>query len=134
MERDTSRPMTPFDNFTTPSALYVLKRMLPCTPPQTQRILGIYIKFFELRYTFDYFYGFSSGGSPASLLDYLKDSASPEEKEMMEQAEMMMEMLRMMQSSPEASGMPDLSDLFGTMFQGEESSAGTDSQKGEEKS
>ena len=112
MEQNPPRPMTPFDNLTTPPGLYALKLMLPYTPPSTQRMLGIYIKFLELRYTLSHFNGFGNADS-SRLFDLLKDYMGPEEQEMMEQMEMLMNMMEMMQGQPD---MPDMSDFLGGMF------------------
>lgn len=131
MEHKGPRPMTPFDNLVTPPMLYTLKLMLPYTPAQTQRTLGVYIKFLELRYTLEHFYGFSSQNSSGSILEGLKDYMGPEEKEMMEQMEMMMNMMEMMQNSPDASGMPDISDMFGGMFDGMPGMSDFGEQKGD---
>ena len=112
MEHKPPRPMTPFDNMVTPPFLYTLKLMLPYTPPSTQRMLGIYIKFLELRYTLSHFNGFGNADS-SRLFDLLKDYLGPEEQEMMEQMEMLMNMMEMMQGQPD---MPDMSDFLGGMF------------------
>lgn len=112
MEHKPPKPMTPFDNMVTPPFLYTLKLMLPYTPPSTQRMLGIYIKFLELRYTLSHFNGFGNADS-SRLFDLLKDYMGPEEQEMMEQMEMLMNMMEMMQVQPD---MPDMSDFLGGMF------------------
>ena len=112
MEHKPPKPMTPFDNMVTPPFLYTLKLMLPYTPPSTQRMLGIYIKFLELRYTLSHFNGFGNADS-SKLFDLLKDYMGPEEQEMMEQMEMLMNMMEMMQGQPD---MPDMSDFLGGMF------------------
>ena len=112
MEHKPPKPMTPFDNMVTPPFLYTLKLMLPYTPPSTQRMLGIYIKFLELRYTLSHFNGFGNADS-SRLFDLLKDYMGPEEQEMMEQMEMLMNMMEMMQEQPD---MPDMSDFLGGMF------------------
>lgn len=109
MEHTPPRPMTPFDNLTTPSHLYTLKLMLPYTPSSMQRTLGVYIKFSELRYVLEHFHGFGNPDS-SKIFDALKDYMGPEEKEMMEQMEMMMNMMEM------TKGQPDMSDMFGGMF------------------
>ncbi len=112
MEHKPPKPMTPFDNMVTPPFLYTLKLMLPYTPPSTQRMLGIYIKFLELRYTLSHFNGFGNADS-SRLFGLLKDYMGPEEQEMMEQMEMLMNMMEMMQGQPD---MPDMSDFLGGMF------------------
>lgn len=112
MEQKPPRLMTPFDNLVTPPNLYTLKLILPYTPLSMQRMLGIYIKFLELRHAFEHFYGFENSDS-SRILEALKDYMKPEEKEMMEQMEMMMNMMEMTQNQPDMS---DMSSLFGGMF------------------
>lgn len=113
MESKTLKPMTPFDNLVTPHFVYALKLMLPYTPRSMQRMLGLLLKFMELQYTMDHFYGFGNEKSPADALNTLKDFMSPEEQDMMEQMEMMMNMMEMMQDMPDTA---DISSMFGDMF------------------
>lgn len=112
MEQKPPRPMTPFDNLVTPPHLYTLKLMLPYTPPSVQRMLGIYIKFLELRHTMEYFHGFPASSSPSSILEELKEYMGPEEREQMEQMEGIMNMMEMMQSM---QSMSDGDDAFNPM-------------------
>lgn len=109
MEHKPLKPMTPFDHMVTPSNVYTLKLMLPYIPHSMQRMLGIYIKFMEFRYTIDRFIGFEESEA-SSVLDGLKEYMGPEEKEMMEQMEMIMNMMEMMKDQP------DMPDMFGSMF------------------
>lgn len=106
MDCKAPRLMTPFDELVTPPHLYTLKLMLPYTPPSAQRMLGIYIKFLELRNTLEHFQGFQRSDSN-SILEELKDFMKPEEREMMEQMKLfmnMMEMAQNMQAASEDSG------------------------------
>ena len=132
MEHKPPKPMTPFDNMVTPPFLYTLKLMLPYTPPSTQRMLGIYIKFLELRYTLSHFNGFGNADS-SRLFDLLKDYMGPEEQEMMEQMEMLMNMMEMMQGQPDMSDMSDfLGGMFGDMPHAPDSGTQNDVQKGDD--
>ena len=138
MEHKPPRPMTPFDNLVTPSGLYTLKLMLPYTPLSMQRMLGIYIKFLEFRYTLEHFHGFGNPDS-SQILSALKDYMAPEEKEMMEQMEMMMNMMEMMQGQPDMADMANMTgmaDIFGgmagDMFRTSDSGAQTTEQKGDD--
>lgn len=124
MERKTPKPMTPFDNMVTPPSLYTLKLLLPYTPSSNQRSLGIYIKFMELQYTMEHFYGFSfqknrktSGPASAtfSVFEDLKPYMAKEEMEMMEQMEMMMNMMEMVQGMQTAEGGGGASGGFNPM-------------------
>lgn len=105
MDCKAPRPMTPFDELVTPPHLYTLKLILPYTPPSAQRMLGIYVKFQEFKNTLEHFQGFHRSDS-GSILDELKNFMKPEEREMMEQMKMfmnMMEMAQNMQAAPEDS-------------------------------
>lgn len=107
MEHKAPRPMTPFDNLVTPPNLYTLKLMLPYTPPSVQRMMGIYIKFLEFKFTLDHFRGFPQKETGTSILEELKEYMGPEEREQMEQMEGMMNMMEMMQSMQSMSDDPD---------------------------
>lgn len=129
MEQNPLRPMTPFDNLTTPPHLYTLKLMLPYTPPSMQRMLGVYIKFLELRYAMEHFHGFGNPDS-SKIFDTLKSYMGPEEKEMMEQMEMIMNMMEMTKGQPDMSDM--FSGMFGDMLHMPDSDTQTDSGKGDD--
>lgn len=124
MERKSIKPMTPFDNMVTPPSLYTLKLLLPYTPSSNQRSIAIYIKFMEMQYTMDHFYGFSSSNgaqihgqnsAPLGIFEDLKPYMAKEEAEMMEQMEMMMNMMDMVQGMPTADGNANTSGGFNPM-------------------
>lgn len=116
MDQKEQKPMTPFDRRVTPEELYMLKLLLPYTPPFIQRFLGIFIKFMEFRYTWNYFQGFSISSSE-NVLQELKPYMRKEDQETMEQMESMMQMMDMMQSMQTSSENPqDIFSMFGTMF------------------
>ena len=104
MEARPPKPMTPFDCLITSDQLYTLKLLLPYTPPSAQRMLAVYIKFQEFRYTLEYFQGFPSAASPGQLFQDLKPYMTPTERETMEQMEGMVHMMELMQELPSASG------------------------------
>ena len=117
MEEKKPKPMTPFDCMLTPPHLYTLKLMLPYTPVNTQRMLGIYIKFLELRHTMEYFYGFSENFSSTSMLEQLKNYMDPSEREKMEQMMQMMNMMEMVQNLQSADALkgmfsPEQQEMF----------------------
>lgn len=91
-----SKPMTPFDKSVTPSYLYKLKLFLPFLPPDTQRFLGIYIKFLEFRFTLDFFQGLPFHTFSLQSLDELAPYMDDRERSMMEQVSSMMQMMQMM--------------------------------------
>lgn len=93
-----SKPMTPFDKSVTPSYLYNMKLLLSFLPPSTQRFLAIYIKFFEFRYTMDFFQGLPfhtfSFQSVEELMPYMDEN----ERNMMGQMSSVFGMMDQMQS------------------------------------
>lgn len=112
MERFPPKPMTPLDELVTPPFLYTLKLLLPYVPVSAQRMLAIFLKFFELKKTMEIFYGFDGGRkemSPDTILNDLKPYMNPEEQEMMEQMEgmkNMMDMMQQMQQTTDDSNTP----------------------------
>lgn len=113
MDQKDLKPMTPFDCHVTPDELYMLKLLLPYTPPFVQRFLGIFIKFLEFRYTWNYFQGFANASSENVLQD-LKPYMRKEEQEAMEQMESMMQIMDMVQNMQSSAEDPqDLFSMFG---------------------
>lgn len=98
MEQKPPKPMTPFDNATTPHHLYMLKLLLPYTPPSMQHILAVYIKVSELQYTIRHFSNLARCEMNTNLFSELKPYMEPEEKEQLEQMEDMMNMMEMVQN------------------------------------
>lgn len=47
--------LTPFDRLTSSTQLQMLKLMLPYMPPGNQRMLAVYVRFFELQHTLNFF-------------------------------------------------------------------------------
>lgn len=83
MEKDSLKPMTPFDELTVPPELQIMKLLLPYTPASNQQMLGILIKFLELQHTVHLFrhatlktQSQTSNGNPPSFADIL-DEISP---------------------------------------------------------
>ncbi|MGN1167514.1 MAG: hypothetical protein ACI4S2_13925 [Lachnospiraceae bacterium] len=106
MEKNPPRPMTPFDELVTPTSLYTLKLLLPYVPVPMQRIVAIFLKFYELKNTIENFHGFNcscTDDRPDSIIKDLKPYMKPEEQEMMEQMENMMNMMEMMKQVQNAS-------------------------------
>lgn len=106
MEKNPPRPMTPFDELITSPSLYTLKLLLPYVPAPMQRIMAIFLKFFELKNTIDSFYGFDFTRTEANTDNILKNLIpymNPEEQEMMEQMQNMMNMMDMMKQMQSTS-------------------------------
>lgn len=124
MEKKTPRPMTPFDELTTPYSFSILKLLLPYLSPGGSSSLWIMVKFMELQYTisilkrpgqllknqsFGHF-----PDSPADLLDEIAPYLPPEQAQMADtfhNVMNMMEMMQMFQSS--AAPSDDSSDAGG---------------------
>lgn len=81
MENKSKRLLSPFDELTMPSELQIIKLLLPYTPIETQKTLGIFIKFLELQHTFRIYQNFTSNlqsqstKSNASFTDILEEIA-----------------------------------------------------------
>ena len=133
MEKKTSTPMTPFDEWTVPRELHILKLLIPYTPAASQQTLGILVKIMELQHTFQYFQqqknalhsqeasaGFSS---PLDMLEEIAPYLPPEQAEMlgtfrnmmniMDMVQMMQEFSGGMETDFDPSGSPDSEASFG---------------------
>lgn len=112
MEKKTPRPMTPFDELTTPYPLSILKLLLPYLVSDGRSPLWILIKFMELQYTVSLFRHPGAGfnprcfdchpDSPSELLDELAPYLPPEQAQVADtfrNALNMIEMMKMFQSS-----------------------------------
>ncbi len=133
MEKKPSTPMTPFDEWTVPRELHILKLLIPYTPAASQQTLGILVKIMELQHTFQYFQqqknalhsqeasaGFSS---PLDMLEEIAPYLPPEQAEMlgtfrnmmniMDMVQMMQEFSGGMETDFDPSGSPDSEASFG---------------------
>lgn len=123
MAEKISKPMTPFDKSVTPSYLYKWKLFLPFFSPDAQRVLGIYIKFLEFRFTLDSFRGIPVHTFSFHSLDDLTPYMDEPECHMMEQMTSILQMMEMMQGMSEMSGTSfDPMDYLKNMMSGEEQS------------
>lgn len=115
MEKHPPRPMTPFDELVTPPSLYTLKLLLPYVPAHLQRIMAVFFKFNELKYTMETFFGFppKKNAAPDTILQDLMPYMKPEEQNMMEQMQSMMNMMDMMK---QMSDVADFSNPDGSSF------------------
>lgn len=131
MEKKTPRPMTPFDELTTPYSFSILKLLLPYLDPGGGSFLWIMVKFMELQYTISILRhpgpvlrGQAFGNfpdSPAKLLDEIAPYLPPEQAQMAETFQNvmnMMEMMQMFQSTDAPSGDPSDTGTMDSMFSG----------------
>lgn len=126
MEKKTPRPMTPFDELTTPYSLSILKLMLPYVAPEGGSSIWILVKFMELKYTISIsrhpeqiLSSHSFGNlpdSPAKLLDEIAPYLPPEQAQMAETFHNIMNMMEMMQSFDSSSENTSETGGMGSMF------------------
>ena len=113
MEKKSPTPMTPFDEWTVPKELHILKLLLPYTPASSQQALGILVKVIELQHTFQYFQQqknvlhsqeFSAGfSSPLDMLEEIAPYLPPEQADMLGTFRNMMNIMDMVQMMQEFS-------------------------------
>lgn len=118
MEKITPTPMTPFDEWTVPRELHILKLLLPYTPAASQQALGILVKVIELQHTLQFFQQqknvlhsqeFSAGfSSPLDMLEEIAPYLPPEQAEMLGTFRNMMNIMDMVQMMQEFSGGMDM--------------------------
>ena len=90
--------MTPFDSYIANSSLQMTKLIIPFLPPQSQRIIAVYVKFLELQHTFSFFRSMRQKEySPEELLESIKPYMSPSDLESFDQMLNMMNMMSMVQ-------------------------------------
>ena len=102
MKDDISQMMTPFDLSVSSRSLQMTKFLIPFLPPQTQRLVAIYVKFIEFQNALTSFRSLSK--SEENLFDEIKKLLPTD---MVETYENMMNMMSMMD-------MMDISNMFGT--------------------
>ena len=115
MRDDSCNVMTPFDQYISTQSMQITKLIIPFLPPNTQRMMAIYVKFFELRHTFSFFRNMQQYASSAEdILHTLKPYMDSSDAESFEQ---MMSMMHMMNMMKEMSDVPfDLSEMMTGMF------------------
>lgn len=98
--------MTPFDEYISTQSMQMTKLIIPFLPPQSQRMLAVYVKFQELSHTMSFFHSMKSQvHTPEDMFDSLKPYLSPGDLETFDQMQNMMSMMSMMQ---EMQNMPDM--------------------------
>lgn len=115
MQNDSYNVMTPFDQYISTQSLQMTKLMIPFLPPNTQRMMAIYVKFFELRHTFSFFQDMRQHHSSTDdILNTLKPYMNSSDVESFEQ---MMNMMHMMNMMKEMSDVPfNPSEMMMGMF------------------
>ncbi len=96
MNDEFSQMMTPFDQSISTHSLHMLKLLIPFLPPQSQRMIAIYVKFLEFQNTLTYFHRMQQK-SFDDLKGYLPRSA-------VESFDNIMNMINMMNMFQEMQG------------------------------
>lgn len=103
--------MTPFDQYISTGSLQMTKLLIPFLPPQTQRIMAVYVKFFEFKHTMSFFRGMQQNAqSTDAILNNLKPYMSAADAESFDQMMNMMSMIQEMQNMPDMNF--DLSSMM----------------------
>ena len=106
MNDDFSQLMTPFDQYISSQSLQMTKLLIPFMPPNTQRMMAIYVKFLEFRHTLSSFHTMrQKKNSPEDILNSLKPYMSSSDAESFDQ---MMNMMSMMSMAQEMQNMSDM--------------------------
>ena len=130
--------MTPFDCRITTQSLQITKLLIPYLPPQTQRIMAIYVKFVEFQNTLASFRSFrQTAHSTQDIIQELRPYMPSSACESIDNLMNMMSMMEMFQSFQEASGadgdfdpmsmmqgmftpeQQSMFEMYNTMFSGE---------------
>lgn len=106
MKDDFSQMMTPFDQYISTQSLQMIKLLIPFMPPQSQRMIAVYVKFLEFQHTLSFFRNMRQrSSSPEDIFDGLKPYLSPSDLESFDQMQNMMNMMSMMQEMQNMSDM-----------------------------
>lgn len=106
MDEHSPHTMTPFDEYISNPSLQIAKSLIPFLPPNSQRMIAVCVKFWELRYTLSFFQNMKQISSKTEdILDSLKPYLSPSDLESFEQMQNMMGMMSMMQEMQSESDM-----------------------------
>ena len=101
MNDDSCNVMTPFDQYISTQSLQMTKLMIPFLPPKTQRIMAIYVKFFELKHTLSFFKNMQQcSPSTDDILRTLKPYINSSDLESFDQMMNMMNMMKEMSDMP----------------------------------
>ena len=96
--------MTPFDQYTSTGSIQMTKLLIPFLPPQTQRMMAVYVKFFEFKHTMSFFQGMRQEAQATdAILNSLKPYMSSSDIESFDQMMNMMSMMKEMQNMTETN-------------------------------
>ena len=114
MNRSDSDKMTPFDRLISSKGLQMLKLLIPYTPVNNQRMLGIYVKFMELEHTIQFFRHVqtdihsqafeASVSSPLDMLDELRPYLPESEQDKMDSFLSLWNLFEMVSSMEQMTG------------------------------
>lgn len=114
MEPKDFNRMTPFDQLVSTQNLQMVKLLIPYTPPETQRLLAVYVKFSELQHTLDFFQNFKSElhaqdfekktFSPMDILQEIRPYLPNQTSETLDTMLNMMSMMELFETFRETSG------------------------------
>ena len=105
MNDDFSHMMTPFDQYISNQSLQMIKLLIPFMPPTAQRMMAVYVKFLEFRYTLSSFHTMKQNmNSPEDIFNSLKPYMSSSDMDSFDQ---MMNMMSMMSMAQEMQNMSD---------------------------
>ncbi len=97
MENWTSDRITPFDRTLRIDSLLWIKLFIPYLPPDTQRMMAIYVRFTELQHTFSSFHTFKRiSHDPMDMFQEMRPFMSPSVCETFDNLINMMSMMEMM--------------------------------------
>lgn len=98
------KQMTPFDCQMISQSLQITKLLIPYLPPQTQRIIAIYVKYMEFQNTLSSFHTFRQKVHDAKdIIQELKPYMPPSACDSIENIQNMMNMMEMFQSFQETT-------------------------------
>lgn len=98
------KQMTPFDCQMISQSLQITKLLIPYLPPQTQRIMAIYVKYMEFQNTLSSFRAFHQKVHDAKdIIQELKPYMPPSACDSIENIQNMMGMMEMFQSFQETT-------------------------------
>ena len=117
MKDDFSQMMTPFDKSISSRSLQMTKILIPFLPPQSQRMMAIYVKFMEFQNTLSFFSYIKK--SNMELLDDVKNMIPDEIRDNYENVLNMINIMNM-------SDMFDPMTMMANMFSSEEKEGESD--------
>ncbi|MEE1314761.1 MAG: hypothetical protein UHS49_03225 [Faecalimonas sp.] len=112
--------ITPFDRALSMESLLWMKLLIPYLPPDTQRMMAIYVRFSELQYTFSSFQGFRrTSHEPMDMFQEFRPFLRPSDCEAIDNLLNMLSMMEMMQEFQDTEGadfdpMSMMSGMFGS--------------------